>query len=120
MLKKSMKHAIDGLIFTYQTERNFRIHTVALFLVVIAGFFFNVTSTEWILLLLVSALVLFAECINTAVEHTLDWIEPNYDEVVKRVKDICAGAVLITAIGAAIIGFIIFLPYVYTFIISFL
>lgn len=118
MFRKSMKHAIDGLIFTTISERNFKIHLSILSLVTIAGLFFHITTVEWLFIVVIGSMVLFSELINTAVEKTLDWLEPNHHDVVKIVKDICAGAVLVCAIGAAIIGIIIFIPYIMHFIYS--
>lgn len=112
MFRKSMKHAIDGILHTIITERNFRIHLVLLSLTIIAGIFFKIARYEWLCIASIASMVLFSELINTAVENTLDWLEPNHHETVKIVKDVCAGAVLVCAIGAAIIGIIIFTPHV--------
>lgn len=119
MFRKSMKHAVDGIIFTMKSERNFQIHLVLLTLTVIAGLFFKITTAEWLFVVVISSMVLFAELINTAVERTLDWLEPNHHDVVKIVKDVCAGAVLVCAIGAFIMGIIIFTPYIVNFIHAF-
>lgn len=112
MFRRSMKHAIDGIIHTIKSERNFRIHLILLTLTVIAGLVFRLTLYEWIAITIISTMVLFAELINTAVEKTLDWLEPNHHEVVKIVKDVSAGAVLVCAIGAIIVGIIIFTPHI--------
>lgn len=106
-----MKHAIDGIIHTILTERNFRIHLVLLTLTTLLGLFFRIETVEWLSIIIIASMVLFSELINTAVENTLDWLEPNHHETVKIVKDVCAGAVLVCAIGAAIIGSIIFIPH---------
>ncbi len=109
---KSFNHAIDGVIYTIKNERNFRIHLILLSITIIIGLFFHLTTTEWLFITVISSMVLFAELINTAVENTLDWLEPNHHDDVKIVKDVCAGAVLVTAVGAIIMGIIIFTPYV--------
>jgi diacylglycerol kinase len=106
-----MKHAVDGLIFTIKSERNFRIHLVILFLTVIIGLLFGITNIEWLFITVISSVVLFAELINTAIEKFLDWLEPNHHDIVKIVKDVCAGAVLVSSMGAVIVGLIIFIPY---------
>lgn len=111
MFRRSMKHAIDGIIHTIKSERNFRIHMVILIITIIAGLFFRITLIEWLAIILISTMVLFAELINTAFEKTLDWLEPNHDEVVKIVKDVSAGAVLVCAVGAVLIGILIFTPH---------
>lgn len=112
MLLKSFKHAIDGIIHTYKNERNFKIHSLIFILVIILGFYFDIKTYEWLDILLISSFVLSAEMFNTAIEHTLDWLQPNYHKIVKLVKDISAGAVLVSAIFAVIIGLIIFVPYI--------
>jgi len=112
MFRKSLKHAIDGIIHTIKSERNFRIHLILLCITVVFGIYFRVNEIEWLSITTIAVMVLFSELINTAVENTLDWLEPNHHETVKIVKDICAGAVLVCAIGALIIGIIIFTPYV--------
>lgn len=108
---KSFRHAIDGVIHTIKNEANFRIHLVLMTVTVCFGLYFGITMTEWLFIIVISSMVLFAELINTAVENTLDWLEPGHHDVVKIVKDVCAGAVLVTAVGALIMGIIIFTPY---------
>jgi len=112
MFQKSMKHAIDGIIYAIKSERNFQIHLILLTFTVIVGLFFSITTIEWLVIITISSMVLFAELINTAIERMLDWLEPNHHDVVKIVKDLCAGAVLVCSIGAFIIGMIIFIPYI--------
>lgn len=108
--KKSMHYAIDGIVHTLFHERNFRIHLVFLIGVTMLGLYYQLESYEWLAITLISTMVLMAEMFNTAIENTLDWLEPNHHEVVKIVKDICAGAVLVTAVGAIIIGILVFTP----------
>ncbi len=112
MFKKSMRHAIDGIIYTFKSERNFRIHLCVYCFMIVLSFLLNIQIMEWLFLHLVSGLVIISEIFNTAIEKTLDWIEPNHHDVVKIVKDICAGGVLISAITAVIIGLIIFVPHI--------
>lgn len=80
-----------------------------------AGFLFQVTVIEWIMLIFAIAIVFIAEALNTAIELLCDFVSPDYQELIKKTKDVAAGAVLIAAMGAAIIGVIIFLPYLRTF-----
>lgn len=115
MFRKSMKHAIDGIIHTIMTERNFRIHLVLLTITTILGILLRIETVEWLSIIIIASMVLFSELINTAVENTLDWLEPNHHDTVKIVKDVCAGAVLVCAIGAAIVGSIIFIPHFLNF-----
>jgi len=80
-----------------------------------AGFLFQVTAVEWMLLVFAITIVFIAEALNTAIELLCDFISPDYQELIKKTKDVAAGAVLIAAIGAAVTGLIIFLPYLRVF-----
>lgn len=79
-------------------------------LVIIAGLLFHISTVEWIAVIFAIGLVLTAEAINSAIERLSDVVQPEKDDRIRDVKDICAGAVLICAITATIIGSIIFLP----------
>ena len=79
-------------------------------LVIIAGLLFHISTVEWIAVIFAIGLVLTAEAINSAIERLSDVVQPEKDDRIRDVKDICAGAVLICAITAAVIGSIIFLP----------
>jgi diacylglycerol kinase len=107
---KSFRNAFSGLSLLLRYEHNFRIHLVVLLIVIIAGFLFRITATEWIAVITISALVLAAECFNSALEYLSDAVSPDINPAIKKVKDIAAGGVLITAILAVIAGVIIFLP----------
>lgn len=76
----------------------------------IAGFIFQISTTEWILQLLAIGLVMTAEALNTAIEKLTDYIQPEYDKKIGFIKDIAAGAPAIAAIIAVIIGVLIYLP----------
>lgn len=109
-LINSFKYAIEGFISSFKTERNMKIHIMAMILVIIAGFIFKLTKIEWCIITIVIALVISAELINTAIETIVDMISPQKNPSAKLVKDISAGAVLVLAIGAVIVGLIIFIP----------
>ena len=79
-------------------------------LVIISGFIFKISITEWTICIVLFGLVITAELINTAIETTVDIVMPEKNEKAKLAKDIVAGAVLVSAIASAIIGIIIFLP----------
>lgn len=79
-------------------------------LVLIAGFLLGVSRLEWIIIILVVGLVLAAEALNSAIEKVVDLASPGQHELAKRAKDLGAGAVLITAITAALAGLLIFVP----------
>ncbi|MDN4754635.1 diacylglycerol kinase family protein [Porphyromonadaceae bacterium W3.11] len=110
-LRKSFRYAFRGIFHGVKSEYNLQIHTLALLLVIIFGFIFQVTRIEWLLLLLCIALVFSLELINSAIETLADEVSQEYSELIKRAKDYSAGAVLFAAIIAAIIGLIIFIPY---------
>lgn len=107
----SFKHARDGIWYSIATQPNFRIHLLAAFMVIFSAWHFDVTRTEWIMLLFAIALVLVAEMLNTAIESATDILILEFNKHVKISKDVAAGMVLVAAIFSAIIGLIIFLPY---------
>jgi diacylglycerol kinase len=109
-LSKSFKNAFIGLINAFIKERNMKIHFLIMVLVISFGFIFNISKYEWYVCLILFGLVISTELINTAIENIVDMITKEYSEKAKYIKDISAGAVLINAIIAAIIGLIIFIP----------
>lgn len=111
---ESFGYAFSGLGFVIRNEHNARIHIAAALAVFAIGAFYQVSSTDWLILVLAIVSVWFAETINTAFEYLCDVVSPQKNEAVKHAKDIAAGAVLITAIGAVIIGTIVLFPYVKT------
>ena len=108
---KSFAVAFHGLKVVFLNERNFRFHLLIGILVIIAGFFFQVTVYEWIALLLMIAIVLCAEVLNTSIEYLCDFVSPEYHPSIKKIKDVAAAAVLLCAIISIIVGCIIFFPY---------
>lgn len=108
---KSFGYAFQGIAKLVKKEHNAWIHCVAIVLVTLAGFHFSITPTEWCIVTLCFGMVLAAEGFNTAIERLVDLVSPDYHPIAGDVKDIAAGAVLICAIAAAIIGIIVFLPY---------
>ncbi len=107
---KSFGYAFKGIASLFTSQPNARIHAIVLSLVVMAGFYFKVDKTEWLTIVLISALVLSAEAMNTAVEFVVDLVSPDYHPLAGKAKDVAAAAVLLAAFGAVIIGLIIFLP----------
>ena len=106
----SFKYAFEGIISTIKEERNMFIHFLISIIVVIAGFYVRLSLNEWLICLLLFALVFSLELINTAIENTVDLVTTKKNKKAKIAKDAAAGAVLIAAIFASIIGIIIFLP----------
>lgn len=107
----SFGYARQGLITAWQTQSNFRWHSLALMIVVILGLVTHLTNVEWALILLISSLVLIMELINTIIERLVDLAKPRVHVYAKMVKDVMAGATLIAATAAIIIGLLIFLPH---------
>lgn len=106
----SFKNAYSGIRMVFKSEKNMQIHMLIAFLVVIAGFAFRISLLEWMLCLLCFSLVIGAEMMNTSIEHIVDLVSPNKNVLAGKAKDIAAGAVLVTAIIAAVVGLIIFIP----------
>lgn len=89
-----------------------RIHLLAAIIVVVSGFFFSITNVEWMVLILVIAITIALELVNTAIENAVDLITTQEHPVAKAAKDIAAGAVLIFCIASVGIGLIIFIPHI--------
>lgn len=108
---KSFTHAGRGIWIFLKTTHNAWIHIVALIIVVALGIFLHVTSVEWMMLVFAGGFVLAAEAFNTAIEIDIDLTSPDYHPYAKDTKDVAAGAVLIAAMTALIVGLIVFVPY---------
>jgi diacylglycerol kinase len=109
---KSFGYAFKGIATLFRSQMNARIHGVALLFVVASGWFFGISQLEWLAIVGISAAVLAAEAMNTAIEFVVDLVSPNYHPLAGKAKDVAAAAVLLLATGAVVIGLIIFLPYV--------
>jgi len=106
---ESFNAAIEGFFYVVKKERNMRIHFLFAILILLLGIYLNFTPQELMILTITIALVLAAEMINTAVEHIVDIIvEMEFHPIAKVIKDISAGAVLLAAINAAIVGYLLF------------
>ena len=105
---ESFNYAFEGIIHVLRTQRNMRIHFLAAALVLISALAFGVAKIELIALLLAIAFVLIAEMINTAVEAAVDVASASFDPIAKLAKDIAAGAVLIAAVTAVAVGYLVF------------
>jgi diacylglycerol kinase len=107
---KSFRFAFSGFKVMLANEHNFRIHLVILALVIIAGIIFQISTAGWIAVTIVSALVISAECFNSAIEYLCDIVSPGFNPLVGKIKDITAAAVLVSVIAAVITGLIVFIP----------
>lgn len=110
---KSLGWAVGGLKSAFLSERNLRIHLCCAVAVILAGFIWQVKLLEWALLLFAIGLVLVAELFNTALENAIDLIQEHYHPLAKAAKDVAAGAVLMAAFTALIIGILVFGPYLF-------
>ena len=113
---RSFKFAIQGIITMMKEEHNFYIHMVAAAVVIAAGFWFEVSRSEWLWLVFAIGLVFSAETFNSAIEKLVDLKQPEHDPLAGKIKNLAAGAVLLAAITAVVIGVIIFWPYLERFI----
>jgi diacylglycerol kinase len=109
---KSFKHAFRGIGIIFKTQHNAWVHGFVAVVVLFLGFIFNISNIEWALLVLSIGSVLAAEGFNTALEIDIDLTSPDYHPYAKDTKDVAAGAVLLTVIGAVIVGLVIFIPKV--------
>ena len=108
-LYKSFGYAFQGIFNTIRTERNIKIHCAAAILVTIFGIWLQISKTEWMICFILFGLILALELVNTAVEATVDLFTEERKPLAKKAKDAAAGAVLIVAIFAAVIGILIFI-----------
>lgn len=109
-LMRSFANAAHGISYLFNSQKNARIEISITILVLVAGFLFNISFIEWLAVLICIALVLSLEAINTAIEILADKLHPGADHQIGKAKDVAAGAVLISAIVASIIGILIFAP----------
>lgn len=108
---QSFGYAFDGIKTLLRDEHNSRIHLFAMCAVVVFGFIFRITATEWCIVALCCGGVLMAEAMNSAIEALADLVSPEFHPLIKKAKDVGAAGVLMMAIAAATAGLIIFLPY---------
>ena len=110
---KSVGFAFKGAIKLITTEHSVMVQSCIAMLLVISGFFFHISKTDWMFQIFATGLVLSVEGLNTAVEKVADFIHPDYHERIGFIKDIAAGAVFFAAITAIAIGLMIYLPILF-------
>jgi undecaprenol kinase len=108
---KSVSFAINGIKLAWH-EKHFKIHILAAALSISLGLFLDIDTNEWFAILICIAAVLALEMINTAIEHLVDLVEPNYNPKAGAIKDLAAGAVLVFSAISALIGIMIFGKYI--------
>ncbi len=106
-------YAIKGALLLIRTEPSIQVQMVISILVTIAGFYFELTNTEWMFQIFAIGLVLSTEGLNSAVEGIADFIHPDFHTKIGYIKDVAAGAVLFAAFTAIIIAAIIYIPYIF-------
>ena len=112
----SFKFAFNGLNSAVRSEPHMRLHILSAIGVIVAGMIFQVTKVEWCLLAGSIGLVITTEIFNTSIETLTNLVSPQHNPLAGKTKDLAAAAVLIAAITAAIVGLIIFIPYLMEFI----
>lgn len=110
---KSFNHAFRGLGIVMKTQHNMWIHSIIAIFILFLGFYFNINSIEWILIIFVIGFVLVTETLNTALEIDIDLTSPTYHPYARDTKDVASGAVLISIVVAVIVGLIIFIPKIF-------
>ena len=110
-LLTSLGYAISGLATTWQTQNNFRWHCLGLVLVIILGLVVDLKAIEWVVIFIISVLVLVVELVNTVMERLVDLAKPRVHVYAKIIKDVMAGATLLVAMVAIVVGLLIFLPH---------
>jgi len=108
---RSFRHAIVGIGRMIACQHNAWVHAAATLIVLAAGFVFRVSTADWCWIVLAISIVWTAEALNTAFEFLADAASPDFHPLIRDAKDVAAGAVLVAAIAAAVIGGIIFWPY---------
>jgi len=114
MLEKkihNVRYALNGIKIAWREEFSFKVQTVATVLALLFGWFFGISRTEWLVVILVMGFVLAAEAFNTALEELCDKFKSDPDPHIAKIKDLAAAAVFVASITALVVGFIIYTPY---------
>ncbi len=109
---KSANFAIEGILHGTKTQRHLRYHFYSAAVVLVLSYVLGLTRNDFLIIGITVIVVLLAELFNTAIEAVVDLVSPRHSEKAKIAKDVSAGAVLITAFGAAVIGYIVLIPYI--------
>lgn len=109
---KSFTYSIDGLKYAYRYEQSMLIHVIATVAVIAANIFFGVKASDWLITMLAIGMVLSAELINTAIEAAVDLVTLEINPLAKIAKDCGSAATFVLAMMAAVIGCIIYIPYI--------
>ncbi len=110
---KSIRYAFTGAWLLLKTEASIKIQFVIAILITAAGFYFNISTTEWMIQILALGIVMSIEGLNTAIEAIADFIHPEHHTKIGFLKDVAAGAVFIASLAACSVGLIIYLPKIF-------
>lgn len=109
---RSFSYAFAGIATALRAERNMRFHFFSSIVVLLFAYYFSITKTEWLFILVLIGGMFALEMVNTAIERVVDLVTDEYHFLAKQAKDLAAGAVLVFAILSVVIGIVIFLPYI--------
>ena len=118
-IKKRIKGliiAISGMFFLLKNEDSIKVQSLFFLLFIFLGYYFEITKNEWIIHIILIGFILTAEALNTVAEKICDFINPKYDDRIKLIKDISAGAVSFAVISSLIVLIIIYYPYISTYL----
>jgi diacylglycerol kinase (ATP) len=105
----SFRHALNGVLLSFKTQRHLRVHFLLAVIILIAGFVWRLSRVELLVLVVTISLVILAELFNTALETVVDLVTPDYHPLAKVAKDVAAGAVLVASVNAVLVGLVLFL-----------
>ena len=104
--------AISGMFFLLKNEDSIKVQSICILLIVSLGYYFEITKNEWIIHIILIGFILTTEALNTVAEKICDYINPKYDDRIKLIKDISAGAVSFAVISSLIVLILIYYPYI--------
>ena len=107
---KSFRFAFNGIRLLVTREHNAWIHCFIAVCVIVTGCLVGLSATEWIVITMAIGMVLAAEAFNSSIEALADLVSPGYNEAIKHTKDLAAGAVLLSALSALVVGLLVFIP----------
>ena len=108
--------ALSGMFFLLKNEDSIKVQSLFFLLFIFLGYYFEITKNEWIIHIILIGFILTAEALNTVAEKICDFINPKYDDRIKLIKDISAGAVSFAVISSLIVLIIVYYPYVSAFL----
>lgn len=108
---ESANNAIEGIMHAARTQKHLKFHLFASFFILLFCFLIGLDKYDFVIISIITLLMISAEMFNTAIESTVDLLEPEYSPLARIAKDVAAGAVFVLAVGAVIVGYLILWPY---------